>query len=74
VGCLDEWTITATGFTPDSSLTIIGAGTHWSFDDNGHATIHFIADGPGETVTLTFIDGNGVFASVTFGPTINCAT
>jgi hypothetical protein len=74
VGYLDEWKITATGFTPDSSLTISGAGTHWSFDANGASTNYFIANGPGETVTLTFTDGNGVSASVTFGPTISCAT
>ena len=69
----DEWALSATGFTPFSPLSINGfhAGT-WVFNGSGSFTAYFVADFGGVTPTLDFVDGNGVHASVTFGPTLSC--
>jgi hypothetical protein len=75
---IDTWTLSATGFTPNSSLTIDLQGTSgpwpFPFDNSGSITLHVLDDTPGETVSVTYTDGDGVHASVTFGPTIDCST
>jgi len=83
-GCLvpghvgfDVWTLSATGFTPDSSVTINDTPlppSLWKFDSAGSVDILFIPDVPGVTITLTFTDGEGVHASVSFTPTTVCNT
>jgi hypothetical protein len=69
----DLWTLSASGFTPNSSLTI-NSVLLWPrpFDSSGSITIHFIPDSGGLTPSETFTDGNGLHASVTFGPTTTC--
>jgi hypothetical protein len=83
-GCLvdhhvgfDVWTLSATGFTPDSSVTINDTPlppSLWKFDSAGSVDVLFIPDVPGVTVILTFTDGQGVHASVSFTPTTVCNT
>jgi hypothetical protein len=71
----DEWALYATGFTPNTLLFINGNNAiRWVFDGSGSFTELFVADGPGFTVSADFVDGNGVHASVTFGPMIDCST
>jgi hypothetical protein len=75
----DVWVEQATGFTPNSSLTIEQGGESilWPrpFDSSGSITIFFVFD-PGTaglTSDVTFTDGNGVHASATLGPALNCS-
>jgi hypothetical protein len=72
----DEWALTATGFTPGSSLTITPVPGQWPlpFDGSGQITVHYFAASGGLNPSITFTDGNGVHASVTFGPTLDCST
>ena len=70
----EEWALSATGFTPNSPLYI--SGDHiprWVFDGFGSLNLFFVFDSPGLTTTLDFVDGNGVHASVTFGPGNSCS-
>lgn len=70
----DLWRIDATGFTPNSTLTINNVLIPPDqFDSSGSITVYFIPDQAGATDTLTFTDGSGVTASVTFGPTLSCS-
>jgi hypothetical protein len=72
-----EWSEQGTGFTPNSSLTITTDGDSLTlptpFDSTGAKTVHFIPDSAGETLSVTWTDGNGVHASATLGPTEACA-
>lgn len=69
----EEWALRATGFTPNSLLFIDGENIpRWVFDGSGSWTGNFVFDFPGVTTTLDFVDGNGVHASVTFGPGASC--
>jgi hypothetical protein len=72
-----EWSEQGTGFTPNSSLTITTGGDSlpWPtpFDSTGAKTLHFIPDSAGETLSVTWADGNGVHASATLGPTEACS-
>ena len=72
----DEWVLSATGFTPGSSLTITPVPGPWPvpFDGSGQITVHYFAASGGLNPSITFTDGNGVHASVTFGPTLDCST
>jgi hypothetical protein len=68
----DEWALNATGFTPNSPMFWDGfhSGT-WVTDGSGSFTFHFIFDFGGVTLSSDFVDGNGVHASVTFGPSMS---
>ena len=72
-----EWSEQGTGFTPNSSLTITTDGDSLTlptpFDSTGAKTVHFIPDSAGETLSVTWTDGNGVHASATLGPTEACS-
>jgi hypothetical protein len=73
----DVWTLSATGFTPDSSLIVNDTPLpfpHFQFDSSGSITTLFVPDFPGVAITVTFTDGNGVHASVTFTSTTICNT
>ena len=68
----DVWLQTATGFTPNSPVTIDGAPLPRMFDNHGSGLFYFIPDSAGSLITETFSDGNGLQATVTFGPTKAC--
>ena len=75
----DVWSQVATGFTPNSSLTIEQGGESFlwprPFDSSGSITILFVFDPGvvGVTFPETFTDGNGVHASATLGPAADCS-
>ena len=74
----DLWTISATGFTPNSEGIFEVNGSTvphlWPLDSSGSRSNFFIPDSGGLTISMTFTDGNGVHASVTFGPSTSCPT
>ncbi len=69
----DTWEIDGTGFTPGSAEIVDGVliPNHF-FDSLGAISFDFIPDNAGVMLPLTLTDGNGVTASVTFGPTLSC--
>ena len=76
---VDRWTFSLTGFTPDSQLTVTFNGESeviQKTDDSGSATHSFQALPvlAGSTFTETFTDADGVHASATFGPILDCPT
>ena len=74
-GNVNLWTLSGTGFSPDSSVTINGLPLpfpRWGFDSAGSIIIGWFTDDPGVATSLTFTDGNGVYASVTFTQIVTC--
>jgi hypothetical protein len=74
----DVWTISATGFTPNSTGVVTFDGIvvpiNYPIDGSGSATLLFASEEAGHTHSETFTDANGVSASVTYGPTTACPT
>jgi hypothetical protein len=68
----DVWIMVATGFTPNSAITIDGTTLPRTFDNHGSNLSYFIPDSAGLVLSQTVSDANGLQATVTFGPTRGC--